>query len=1229
MTKRSLVWLCVALVLYLLLVWVGVALVLTGPAMLATGLVLSVCGLTLAGVYILVSRLTPSRPAESAATAAVPSAESQKPGMAPGYDRDLEPLLPLIQDANRQLASSPTLSSRRVKTTVQDLPLYVLAGADGSGKTTTFLHSGLEPELLAGQVYREDGSQVMPTRVGNVWFTQGCAVAEAAGQFFSGEPGHWVRFVTTLLGKARISLLQNVWRGPQQGSFRGVVLFCDVTPFVGIPDTARHAAMARSIHERLQLLGQTLQADFPVWVVFTRADRIPNFADYFQRLTEVEERQVLGCTLPEAEAGGNSAKVYAESEGRRLTGAFNQLYHSLAFLRTRFLAREADAGKKPGVYEFPRELKRLRSVLVQFLIDAFRPAALQPGPRLQGFYFTGVRQVSANKSAGDGVRMDRTVIGGPAEATRLFNVADAQREMSRAAAEFAGGVQNEQTVPRWAFVSQLFSDVIFSTSAPAVAQYVDKRVALYRNIGAAAATILLLLGAGLFTMSWLNNRRVLLDVQQAAASVRPLSTSSQAEPGGLDSMDALLARLEQLTAWNAGTPFRLNFGLYSGSTVLAAVREVYFARFREYFLRDVERTIGATLGSLPAGQSPQYPHDIVYDQLKAYLVMTRSGCTPERPATPKLLAQLWRRNLPPERALPHFDFYIRELQQNRVPFTVAPQADLIAGGRTYLQQFGGEERIYRSIIDSINASLGAPVRVSDYTNKHGLVLEGPQEVQPAFTRKGWDAVQERIRNATDATDTCVVSRTAATPRVPDAALRARLREIYATDYVRKWTEFLAATKVMPYSDTGDAAEKLGVMASYDSPLIGLLYIVHEQTAVPALAAAPPVVEKAVEQAQKGILERISARFGAKGAAAAKQVQTLQGARGGGQIDVQRVFQPVHSLFAGEESRTKWIGKNNEPYAVALSNLQRSMNALRGSPEDPALNADAGRATQDGLAIVNRFSYAFERGAGVDEQVRRLLESPFENARGKYIADAGKANAKKLNGAAGQFCAAAAPVLKKYPFNANAAEDATAEEVARVFARPGGTLWAFHQQHLAPLLTEAGGQWMLSPGVPPNVKLDPSFLQDFNRLAQISRALYGDGNGSRYRLNALPNPSIKKLSLTVNGATMAQGPQEFSWPGAQPHELRMLVNIGGTVPIVYDGLWGIFSLLGDAEHAPGTKMFTVRNIRSGRRSKPAQLEDENGKPVAIQLEVQSFPAGVESAFDRGFFAVRCPGKVAVE
>jgi len=91
----------------------------------------------------------------------------------------------LLREADRKLKAS-----RAASTTIASMPVIFILGESGSAKTSVILHSGLEPELLAGQVY--DGSDVASTGVLNVWFTRKTVFIEVSARIAS-DAGSWAR----------------------------------------------------------------------------------------------------------------------------------------------------------------------------------------------------------------------------------------------------------------------------------------------------------------------------------------------------------------------------------------------------------------------------------------------------------------------------------------------------------------------------------------------------------------------------------------------------------------------------------------------------------------------------------------------------------------------------------------------------------------------------------------------------------------------------------------------------------------------------------------------------------------------------------------------------------------------------------------------------------------------------------------------------------------------------
>src|ERR1700688_1722812 len=96
---------------------------------------------------------------------------------------------PLIRDASARLAQSKAGAG------IANLPMIFVIGDRGTAKTSTILQSGIEPELLAGQVYQDNA--VTPTRTANIFYARGTVFVEAGGAVL-GNPQAWSRLVAKL-----------------------------------------------------------------------------------------------------------------------------------------------------------------------------------------------------------------------------------------------------------------------------------------------------------------------------------------------------------------------------------------------------------------------------------------------------------------------------------------------------------------------------------------------------------------------------------------------------------------------------------------------------------------------------------------------------------------------------------------------------------------------------------------------------------------------------------------------------------------------------------------------------------------------------------------------------------------------------------------------------------------------------------------------------------------------
>ena len=173
MKKNALAWILAAVVLlvFLLLAWLLPGWIhATGARALILRVGLIIFGLLAAGLLYFYL----------AARAKVRGAD--KPVEGDAADQ-------LIVAAEAQLGRSAAASEARIGR----LPLAVVLGAAGSTKTSVVMHSGLDAELLAGEVYR--GEATVPTDPLNVWYAQGTIVLEAGGKLLESvaQPGKAMR----------------------------------------------------------------------------------------------------------------------------------------------------------------------------------------------------------------------------------------------------------------------------------------------------------------------------------------------------------------------------------------------------------------------------------------------------------------------------------------------------------------------------------------------------------------------------------------------------------------------------------------------------------------------------------------------------------------------------------------------------------------------------------------------------------------------------------------------------------------------------------------------------------------------------------------------------------------------------------------------------------------------------------------------------------------------------
>jgi len=999
-------------------------------------------------------------------------------------------------DTTMATARARLAASRAVgNASLRDLPAVLVVGRDGTAKTSSVVNSGLNPDLLAGEVFH--GDRVAPTGWVNLWYSQQAIVLEVGGKVLTDE-GRWGRF----LRYVRPSRLKALLPGRAQAS--RVVLVCFSCDELLKPGSATAVpSAAAELRKSLVELAQAFAIRLPVYVLFTKADRIGYFAEYMRNLSREEVREVLGATLtwPPALSPG----LYGEREFQRISAAFEVLSQSLAEKRAPLLARERDSAQRGDLYEFPREFRKIIPVASQFLLELCRPSQLQVNPVLRGFYFTGVRPVVVRDGAVPAPAQGAAQPGGRVGATQVFNA-----QMPSTAAPLPPVDPGGHKVPEWLFLGRLFREILLGDRVATVAALGSLRVNLLRRVALSAVAgfaVLWLLGQ---PISCANNRAL---AARAIGSLRNLQGGTLREgelPGfeTLRNLDTARAQLERLADYERdGAPLRLRFGLYQGSELYALLGKTYLKEFERILMQP---TRDALRRSLRVSMDSAAARDRTYQLLRAYVMVTERPDRVEASfLTPVLLTQ-WRGSWQVDslrRALAEnqFQFYAAKLCPTGACEPGHADQETLDTARNYLKDFTGPEALYQQMISKASGE-NRSVR---FTSASALI--DVQEVPGAFTPGGWESTNRYLRDDDNflTEDWVLQQRISEDP----SRTRERLRGLYRAEYVRQWSTFLDAAAVPAFDNRAGAAARLKDLAAPQaSPLVGVLALVARNTDVDP-------------------------------------------------DGVRQSFQAVRDLAppGTKDSASEQL----KPYFKALLDLQVLVEeASRAGPADmPALTQKIADANREARTAAGELERSFGSSApAVAAAVGKLLRAPIDRVDVLMRGLPGMA----LNASARKFCEGFDALTRRFPFNA-AGVDADLRDFAAIFQPVEGELWRFYDEALQNHLVRSGFHVSERPGAGISQGFIRFFNRAAAISAYLWKPGNPDPQFD-FVLFFPPSAESPRVTLDVSGqhavwAERDRRARPFLWTGNNPGEVIIGAQFRGADTELrrISGTWGIFRL----------------------------------------------------------------------
>ncbi|ARL07599.1 type VI secretion system membrane subunit TssM [Burkholderia pseudomallei] len=1082
-----------------------------------------------------------------------------------------------------------------------ELPWYIVIGNPAAGKSSAVINSGLQfpfADKNSAVIHGIGG-----TRNCDWFFTTEGILLDTAGRYSVHEEdrSEWLGFLDLLK------------RYRPKAPINGIIVTASIAELTGNrPEFAIN--LAKNLRQRVQELTEKLEVFAPVYVMFTKADLITGFTEFFSSNDRQEYDRVWGATLP-----------YEPDEKRDVVALFDQrfeeLYDGLKEISVAQLSVSRGNKLSPGQLSFPLEFSTIKPALRSFLATLFEDNPFQYKPIFRGFYFTSALQEGETNSAA------------AQRIAHRFGL-DSQSLPKPHSAFSKNGF----------FLRDLFSKVIFA-DRQTVRQFASptKTRVRYATFFGFVAALALALGG--WTWSTIGNQQLVSNVQADLDNVTRLQQNRNDLQSRLQAMDILEDRIEQLEQFRRDKPLSVSLGLYQGNRLEQHLLTEYYNGVRQILLAPVSDNLASFLkdvnahpdqlapmtrapesGATPAGPMPVSTHpaapgaapspavaqgrqqgglyndasptnvEDAYNALKTYLMLSDKRHVEQAHLTDQV-ARFWRGwletnrgNMPRDEMIKSAErmitFYLSRVSDNDWPMIEANLA-LVDQTRENLRRvvrgMPARQRVYEEIKARASTRF-APMTIARIVGEGntGLVA-GSYAIPGTFTRDAWfQYVQPAIRDAAtkelQAKDWVLNTASAddLTLEGSPEQIQKTLVAMYKTEYAQHWQKFMQGIAVQGFGNFTQAVDAMNKLGDpQDSPIRKVLETAYDQTSWdnPSLANAT------IKKAQTGVVNWVKQWFTRQpGGQIAANVDINGNPADVPMGPIGQEFVGLGRIVATHDGTSMLKG-----YMDTLSKVRTRFNVIKnqGDPGPGARQLMQQTLDGNGSELADSLKFVDEQMlTGLTDSQRKslrpLLVRPLMQAFAVVIQPASVEVNKVWN--AQVYQPFQNSLANKYPFAAGAKVEAGAGEIAQVFG-PDGSIAKFVGTTLGPLAVRRGDTLSARTWGDMGLALTPDFTGGFARwvapLAGGAATSAAASSEPQTVFQVLPQPSsgTTEYTIAIDGQQLRYRntpPQwtNFVWPnpqGSPGATLSATTFDGRTLQLVNEpGRYGLEKLINSAQ-----------------------------------------------------------------
>lgn len=1001
------------------------------------------------------------------------------------------------------------------------LPWYLLIGTTNCGKTSLVLNGGLKfplNEQSDRHLYK-----LKPTEKVEVLYGNEAVFIDTPGSY---SESHRDSFPHQLWA----NLLKRLFKVRPARPLNGIIVCVSMRDMMD-SDTARREHLARTIRTRLSEVLKQLRSHVPVYLVFTKCDAVPGFAQFFTHLQRHEREQIFGCLTQGDFMQAGSIRTELKDLMQTLNAQIISKIH-----------QERDLQSRGEMFQFPQELATLGSCLEDFVAETFGPSRYHRPVMFRGFFFTSA--LSAHDIL-----------------TSMLPEGELQYQTG-----FQPSMGSEMA--KGFFILNLLQNCIIPEARLAGEDKERVWGLRFRRYGMQlAAAGLFLFAAAFMGVSFSNNYT---NVEALNAAYLDFTGEQKKLPSILDAKDALpeLAKIEHATMIyepDEDSDITYGLGLYRGNIFDKTTNAAYLGTLNSRFIPAIrsaaERKIDASLDNVSE----------LKPSLRAYLML----CQPSN--IDKKFLNNWLDRQWSEQYLGNADIqtdmrhHMDYLLANGI-IPVEPNADIVERARKALLKIPLAELAYQQMKEESDESGKAPFTFRAAIGESPF--DGDTYAIPAlYTRSGYEEYlikrcPDIIRGLTD--DGWIFGSNPILLSALDMdKVHKDVRAMYFRDYIQYWSKAVQNLSVRTPGTLTDAQKLAEQMTGGISPVVLAIREVKNNTTFVIENTDPSLLEGALaaeaqRKAQQTVARRTGARVGQAlvGTAAQSVEEMRQRAAEEAMKDalaVNQYFVPLMSLLdadgnpqpslrAAHDAMTS-AGEYFGKLATSDNIDQRVLSALLEIADEKDATLRGLERASEKLPTPVRSWYATTASGGL----RHMLVIGASSINKAYQDKVISVYNRGMRG--------------RYPFDPSSDRDVNLDEFATFF-RAGGTLDSFHDTYLQPFVTRTGQMRSIMGRTLP---VSSQAVVQLNRANRVQDAFFMSGR--ELGINFLLEPhaldtQLKQVNLINAGKTVSywHGPVDgssFTWPeerGVSSQGILETVDLNGiTTRHSVRGDWALFRL----------------------------------------------------------------------